>query len=100
MARQSGRAAVRPDRHIDLGAGGTGPFDMERLDWFDLRNMLLVAHTVAKAALARAESRGAHQREDFPGLLPEWHVNQVARLSGRAVTLTSVPATPLAAAAQ
>jgi succinate dehydrogenase / fumarate reductase flavoprotein subunit len=80
--------------------GGTGPFDMARLDWFDLRNMLLVAHTVAKAALARTESRGAHQREDFPGMLPEWHVNQVARLSGQAVTLTSVPAAPMAAAAQ
>ena len=88
-------------RHIgDRPFGGTGPFDMERLDWFDLRNMLLVAHTVTKAALARAESRGAHQREDFPGLLPEWHVNQVVRLSGRAVTLTSVPAAPIAAAAQ
>jgi succinate dehydrogenase/fumarate reductase flavoprotein subunit len=87
----------------DIGGrpfGGTGPFDMARLDWFDLRNMLLVAHTVTTAALARAESRGAHQREDFPGLLPEWHVNQVVRLSGRAITLTSVPAAPIAAAAQ
>src|SRR5262249_56963266 len=48
-----------------IGDGGT--FDLRRLDWFDLRNMLLVARTVATAALARTESRGAHQREDFPG---------------------------------
>jgi succinate dehydrogenase / fumarate reductase, flavoprotein subunit len=84
----------------DRPFGGTDPFDMARLDWFDLRNMLLVAHTVTKAALARTESRGAHQREDFPGMLEKWHVNQVARLTGQTVTLTSVPAAPIAQAAQ
>ncbi|HEX5278997.1 MAG TPA: FAD-binding protein [Micropepsaceae bacterium] len=41
-------------------------FAAARRDWFDLRNMLLVAECVAAAALARRESRGAHQREDFP----------------------------------
>jgi succinate dehydrogenase / fumarate reductase flavoprotein subunit len=81
-----------------LGDGGA--FDMVRLDWFDLRNMMLVAHTVAKAALARTESRGAHQREDYPGMLPEWRVNQVVRLAGRTVSLTSVPAAPVEVAAQ
>jgi succinate dehydrogenase/fumarate reductase flavoprotein subunit len=81
-----------------LGDGGA--FDMVRLDWFDLRNMLLVAHTVAKAALARTESRGAHQREDCPGMLDEWRVNQVVRMSGRTVSLTSVPAAPVEVAAQ
>ena len=50
---------------------------MMQLDWLDLRNMLLVAQTVVLAALERKESRGAHQREDFPGLLPEWETNQV-----------------------
>src|SRR5262249_60075439 len=52
--------------------GDGGAFDLRRLEWFDLRNMLLVARAVATAALARAESRGAHQREDFPGMLSEW----------------------------
>ena len=72
-----------------------------RLDWFDLRNMLLVARVVTQAALARTESRGAHQREDFPGMLPEWRVNQVARLRRRpASTLTPAPPSPSQAAAQ
>jgi succinate dehydrogenase / fumarate reductase flavoprotein subunit len=79
--------------------GDGGAFDMRRMEWFDLRNMLTVAHTVAAAALARTESRGAHQREDFPGMLPEWRVNQVARLRDGTITLTSVPA-PVQAAAQ
>ena len=50
-------------------AGDAKAFDMRRLEWFDLRNMLLVARLVAEAALARRESRGAHQREDFPDML-------------------------------
>jgi succinate dehydrogenase/fumarate reductase flavoprotein subunit len=78
--------------------GDGGAFDLRRLDWFDLRNMLLVARTVATAALARAESRGAHQREDFPGMLPQWRVNQQVRLGAGGIALSSVPATTQAAA--
>jgi succinate dehydrogenase / fumarate reductase flavoprotein subunit len=78
--------------------GDGGAFDMQRLDWFDLRNMLLVAQSVAQAALRRTESRGAHQREDFPGLLPEWGVNQVIRRDAGGLALTSVPALEAAAA--
>jgi succinate dehydrogenase/fumarate reductase flavoprotein subunit len=35
-------------------------------DWFELRASLHAAEAVAAAALAREESRGAHQRTDFP----------------------------------
>ena len=35
-------------------------------DWFELRASLVAAAAVAHAALSRRESRGAHQREDFP----------------------------------
>src|SRR5262249_56989103 len=64
-------------------AGDGRAFDLARLDWLDLRNMLVVARAVASAALARTESRGAHQREDFPGMLDRWPVNQTARLPDR-----------------
>jgi succinate dehydrogenase / fumarate reductase, flavoprotein subunit len=32
----------------------------------DLRNMLIVSESIAKAALARTESRGGHTRDDYP----------------------------------
>jgi succinate dehydrogenase/fumarate reductase flavoprotein subunit len=74
-------------------------FDMRRIDWFDLRSMLLVARVVAQAALRRSESRGAHQREDFPGMLPEWRVNQMVRWrDGRIDLASTTPAQAMAAA--
>src|SRR5215471_18281569 len=89
------RAIARID---DLGAElGERPFgdgqrlDMRGIDWFDLRNMLLVARVVALAALRRTESRGAHQREDFPGMVPEWRVNQVARWRDGEIEFASMP---------
>jgi succinate dehydrogenase/fumarate reductase flavoprotein subunit len=60
--------------------------------------MLLVARTVSEAALRRTESRGAHQREDYPGLLPEWGVNQVIRLHEGRLAITSAPVLAWAAA--
>ncbi len=56
-------------------------FDPVLVDWLDLRNMLLVAQSVAAPALARTESRGAHQREDHPGLDDAWRLNQSVALS-------------------
>src|SRR6202034_295005 len=67
-----------------------GAFDTARLDWFDLRNMLLVAEAVAAAALARTESRGAHQREDLPSLDDEWAFNQTVRLASGRLELSRV----------
>jgi fumarate reductase flavoprotein subunit len=41
-------------------------FNTERVSALELSNMLDVAETIAAAALKRQESRGAHQRTDFP----------------------------------
>ena len=98
------RALARIDQlDVALGArpfGTSKPFDMARLDWLDLRNMLMVARVVAKAALLRTESRGAHQREDLPGMLPEWRANQVARLQDGCIEIVRMPAIPVEIAAQ
>ncbi|MGN6722113.1 MAG: fumarate reductase/succinate dehydrogenase flavoprotein subunit [Marmoricola sp.] len=60
----------------------------------DLRNLLLVAESVAKAALTRKESRGGHTRNDYPNPDPEWgSKNIVIRLNdaGTGVDLTEQP---------
>jgi succinate dehydrogenase / fumarate reductase flavoprotein subunit len=60
----------------------------------DLRNMLLVSEAIAKAALAREESRGGHTRDDFPGPNAEWGTkNLVVTLdaSGTGVDLAEKP---------
>jgi succinate dehydrogenase/fumarate reductase flavoprotein subunit len=59
--------------------GKPRPHDLARVDWFDLRQSLLVAECVIIAATARTESRGAHQREDFPSMDENWTRNQVLR---------------------
>ena len=82
----------RPPHPAGAGDGG---FDLQRLEWFDLRNMLLVARTVAQSALARTESRGAHQREDYPQMLPSWRRHQRARLAGGTLQLSGAPAEAL-----
>ena len=82
----------------DSPLGDHRAFDLRRLEWFDLRNMLLVARTVAQCALARTESRGAHQREDYPGMLPQWHANQVVRLKGGRLEVAQLPVRPEMAA--
>jgi succinate dehydrogenase / fumarate reductase flavoprotein subunit len=74
-------------------------FDSVLVDWLDLRNMLLVAQSVILPAQARTESRGAHQREDHPGLDDNWCVNQIVALShGRIHLSRSAPSTGRAAA--
>jgi succinate dehydrogenase / fumarate reductase, flavoprotein subunit len=86
LKRAVARIAALTARLGDAPVGSPGAFDMARLDWFDLRNMLLVARVVAEAALERTESRGAHQREDHPGMVDHWTRNQIVSLeSGRPV---------------
>jgi succinate dehydrogenase / fumarate reductase, flavoprotein subunit len=91
----SGIAAIgqelgeKPPRH---GA----PFDLQRLEWLDLRNMIAVAQAVAQSAFNREESRGAHQREDFPEARPHWQLHQSARWRDSAVQISGAPAEAMA----
>jgi succinate dehydrogenase/fumarate reductase flavoprotein subunit len=51
-------------------------FNAALADWFELRGSLIAAEAVAHAAAARTESRGAHQRGDFPDIDPTWARSQ------------------------
>jgi succinate dehydrogenase flavoprotein subunit len=72
----------------DAPPGDGSGFDMRRIDWLDLRNMLLAAAAVAAAAAARTETRGAQQREDYPLTSPDWAVNQFVSLDDGHIRLS------------
>jgi succinate dehydrogenase / fumarate reductase flavoprotein subunit len=58
-------------RNVRAG-GGERQFNTGWHELIDLRNMLVVAEAITRAALAREESRGAHSRLDFPASSEEW----------------------------
>jgi succinate dehydrogenase / fumarate reductase flavoprotein subunit len=58
----------------------------------DLPKQILVSECVAKAALAREESRGGHTRNDFPVMSPDWRqVNLICRISDNQIDVTKQP---------
>ena len=48
-----------------------------------LRNLLISSEAVAKSALLREESRGAHTREDFPDERKEWLEYNIINKKGK-----------------
>ncbi len=64
----------------------------------DLKSMLTVSEAVAKSALARRESRGAHSRIDFPNYDETWaKQNNIISQQGESMLLKQQPTTPLPA---
>ena len=65
------RALAKLDE-LDAGLAATGvagddrTFNLGWHDWLNLRNLIAVGRVIARSALAREDSRGAHFREDFP----------------------------------
>jgi succinate dehydrogenase / fumarate reductase flavoprotein subunit len=54
----------------------------------ELKSMLVISEAVARSALVREESRGAHSRIDFPNLDPAWGTkNNVIRQEGAVMAL-------------
>jgi succinate dehydrogenase/fumarate reductase flavoprotein subunit len=74
--------SLRAEAEDGLALPDDRAFNLALLDWFELRAALLVAESVAVAALARKESRGAHQREDCPQTLDQFERNQTVALDG------------------
>ena len=58
----------------------------------EVQNMLTLCQLMAKAATLRTESRGAHQRQDFPETLPSWDKHIVFRASLVGPEIRMVPA--------
>ena len=73
-------------------AGGNPAFNLTWHDWLNMRSLCDVSEIIAKAGLARENSRGAHYREDFPesGSL-ETSYFTMARKRGEELSLTREP---------
>jgi succinate dehydrogenase / fumarate reductase flavoprotein subunit len=63
---------------------------------FELRSMLVVSEAIARSALEREESRGAHSRLDFVGMRDGWDtVNVTTRRDGEAMSVSRTPVVEL-----
>ena len=56
----------------NIKASGASQYNPGWHEALALRNLIITAESVAKSALMREESRGAHTRVDFPGEKDEW----------------------------
>jgi succinate dehydrogenase / fumarate reductase flavoprotein subunit len=82
------RVKISGPRHYNAGWHQT----------IDLRNMMVVSEAMARAALLRKESRGAHAREDHPDMdKGHWaKVNIVSRIKGEnEMDIEEVPLPPV-----
>ena len=66
-------------------------FAISMQDWFDMKHSLITAEAIIAGAQTRTESRGAHQRDDFPRTDPEQTYNLITRLDGEDLTVTKTP---------
>src|SRR6516162_10431283 len=76
---------IRAMRGRDLPqacVGGEPIHNASLVEWFELRSGLYAAEALALAALNRRESRGAHQRDDFPETRSAYAINQRISLAG------------------
>jgi fumarate reductase flavoprotein subunit len=73
-------------------AGDSRVFNLTWHDWLNLESLITISEVVARAALSRENSRGAHYREDFSeeGDLGT-SAFTLARRSGEDITVTQQP---------
>lgn len=69
--------------YATVKAKGASQFNPGWHEALSLRNLLITAEAVARAALQREESRGAHTREDFPGEQQEWLGYNIVTTKGK-----------------
>jgi fumarate reductase (CoM/CoB) subunit A len=62
-------------------------YNLQLLAAVELDNMLLVAEMIARSALLRTESRGAHFRSDYPEEDPRWVKNIVVSRAGEGMVV-------------
>lgn len=85
-------------RARDVRATGSRWYNPSWHTALDVQNMTLIAEAIARAALERRESRGAHTRVDYPDLSDELQrINTIAKLVEGNVRITLAEREPLPA---
>ena len=87
------RIAEIDDELSSLGVAADNlAFNLSWHDWLNIRSLVDMSTVIAKAALSRENSRGAHFREDFPdaGAMQESYFT-LATGQGEAISVTRAP---------
>ena len=92
VQRALGELEKLKDRLARVSVEGSRMFNPGWHLALELKSMLTVSEAVARAALVREESRGAHSRIDFPDLDPAWSTkNNIILRDGAAMKLRQDP---------
>ena len=84
------------ERLASARATGTAPYNPGWNLVFELRSLIVIAEAVARSALQREESRGAHARLDFPDADAAWgKLNSVVTREGDEVRVASRSIAPM-----
>jgi succinate dehydrogenase / fumarate reductase flavoprotein subunit len=88
-AKRLAELRARREKIRVVGSPGYNPgWD---LSW-ELKSMLICSEAVARSALKRTETRGAHARIDYPDLDPEWgRRNTVVTWDGERMRVSAAP---------
>ncbi|HET7342768.1 MAG TPA: FAD-binding protein, partial [Methylomirabilota bacterium] len=85
-------AVERIEARLDsVGVAGDPALNTAWQDWLSLRNQALVARLIARSALERRESRGAHFRRDFPATSPAPPLSVRVRRGADGPVVTAAP---------
>ena len=91
-----GRLGELREKSESIGVGGSRAYNPGWDLTFELKNMIICCEAVARSALQRTESRGAHSRIDYPEADPEWgRRNSVVRRDGARMSVTTAQLPPL-----
>ena len=92
MQKALGELGKLKERWSHISVEGSRMFNPGWHLALDLKSMLTISEAVARSALLREESRGAHSRIDFPGLSAEWGTkNNIVRHEGTEMRLCQEP---------
>jgi succinate dehydrogenase / fumarate reductase flavoprotein subunit len=73
---------ILKEKHKNVKANGSSQFNPGWHEALGMRNLLITAEAVARAAHLRTESRGAHTRNDFTTESEEWYQYNIISKKG------------------